>query len=232
MKTIKLITLFAIFAFVFSSCSNNETLSLENETAIQPLLKTYKIKRDATGAYSVDFNVAENVRVEKVKNYETNTSQIHLYESDEISAQKQSEELVIDGKKLAIGFIDTNINSASNITIEDDNISLAKTNSTLKDYSIETNEDGTFTLGFNVNSQTDVDFVFNEESNIYEIHLEKGKSDVTSFSRTLTKTGDVLKIDFVNHTNVAAKGLASKALIKKRRKPRIVVGNGESVENL
>jgi hypothetical protein len=100
----------------------------------------------------------------------------------------------------------------------------AKNAEMLLNYSITGNEDGTFTLDFEVNNQVAVDFVYVEEVGVYEIHLQEGKSDETVFSRNLTKiASEALKIDFVNHLdeNSYSKDTASKSSVK--RKPRIVI---------
>ena len=49
MKKIKFLTLATIITLVFTSCSNEESLPSEVQSA--NLSKTYKLKRDATGAY-------------------------------------------------------------------------------------------------------------------------------------------------------------------------------------
>ena len=55
MKIIKLLPLFVAATLILSSCSSNETLSEEH--AKKNLLKTFKVKRDATGAYFLDFDL-------------------------------------------------------------------------------------------------------------------------------------------------------------------------------
>ncbi|TXD47956.1 hypothetical protein [Polaribacter sp. IC073] len=236
MKIIKLLSFVIVSAFMFSSCSSNENLLPEAETTNS--LKSYKVKRDASGAYSIDFDLENNVKSEIVKNHDTNTNEFHLFKSDYTTSKKQSEELLINGNKLSIGFIDTRTDRNSNITIEDDNTSLAKTSDInprmLSEYSISSNEDGSYNLDFKVKNKVSVDFIYNEEMSTYEIHLEEGKSGETNFSRNLTKiAGLTLKIDFVNHTidNSNAKGYSFKETTP-RRKPRIAVDNGESGENL
>ncbi|MDX6746429.1 hypothetical protein SHK09_06475 [Polaribacter sp. PL03] len=225
MKITQLLSLVIVSAIVFSSCSNNETLLPEAE--ITNSLKSYKIKRDATGAYSLDYDLQENVKSDKVKNIETNTNEFHLYDSEFTTSKRQSEELLIDGDKLSIGFVDTRTNKRANITIEDDNISLAKTSAKntkmLSEYSISSDEDGSFNLDFKVNNNVSVDFVYNEDLAIYEIHLEEGKSTGTDFSRSFSKIeGEKLKIDFVNHIKTSSKSTASRTYATKKR-PRWVV---------
>ena len=230
MKIIKLLPLFVAATLILSSCSSNETLSEEH--AKKNLLKTFKVKRDATGAYFLDFDLENNVRTEKVINHLTNTNEFHLFESDYAISSKVSEELLIDGNKLSIGFIDTNLDHRSTITIEDENVSSIKTSaksiSMLKEYSVSSNDDGTFDLDFKVNSQVHVDFVYNEENNIYEVHLEEGKSSGVNFTRSLEKVdGQTLKIDFVNHlSTTSSKGTYAREM-ETRRKPRVVVHGGQ-----
>jgi hypothetical protein len=226
MKNIKLLSLFLLSVVVLSACSNDENLFSEIEQ--KSLLKSYKVKRDASGAYSLDYELERDVKSQRVKNLDTNVNEFHLYPSDFENSQLQSEELFIDGNQLSIGFIDTRTNNKANITIED-GVALsiktaAKNAEMLLNYSITGNEDGTFTLDFEVNNQVAVDFVYVEEVGVYEIHLQEGKSDETVFSRNLTKiASEALKIDFVNHLdeNSYSKDTASKSSVK--RKPRIVI---------
>lgn len=236
MKTVKILSICMTLALVFSSCTSNE--SLLSESSKSDLLKSYKVKRDATGAYSIDFDVEDHVKSEKVINALTNRNEFHLYETDFSSPKSQTEELFIDGNKLSIGFIDTNSGNNSNISIEDDNIFFAKSSAKkanmLKEYSISNNEDGTFNLDFTVNPTVSVDFSYNDEQGIYEVHLRDGKSATTSYSRNLSiEDGAVLRIDFVNHLsngNSSEKAYASKEEETIKRKPRIVIDNGESNE--
>ena len=234
MKIYKLASLFIASAFVLSSCSNNETLLTDTETSNS--LKSYKVKRDASGAYSLDYVLDNNVKSDKVQNLATNSNEFHLYQSDYTTSQRKSEELLVGDNKLSIGFIDTRNNTNASITIIDDNSSSIKTsakkNEMLSEYSISNNEDGTFNLDFKVKKKVVVDFVYNEELEIYEIHLEKGNAKESEFSRSFTKLdGVVLRIDFVNHLNAkGSKGFLSREMAA-RTKPRVIVGNGGSTEN-
>ena len=230
MKITKLLPFVVLSLFILSACSNSENLLSETEQ--KNSLKSYKVKRDASGAYSLDYELENDVKSQNVKNLETNTNEFHLYQSDFSGSSKQTQELFIDGKQLNIGFLDTRTNRESRVTIEDDNVSsiktMAKSTKMLAEYSITTNEEGVFNLEFKVKNQVAVDFVFDEETSIYEIHLKEGKSTETAFSRNLTKATDApLKIDFVSHTNndASAKGGAARSF-EERRKPRIVVSSG------
>jgi PBP1b-binding outer membrane lipoprotein LpoB len=227
----KLLTLFIMSAFVLSSCSNNENFALEVEKTNS--LKSYKVKRDASGAYSIEYVLEKNRISQKTINSKTNENEFYLYQSNLAINKTESEEVFIDVNKLSISFLDAIMHSESNITIKDDPISFAKTNSNstkmLSEYTVSKNEDGTFHLDFKVIDEVSVDFVYNQELGIYEIHLEEGISNGNDFSRNFEKlAGAPLKIDFVNHigNNTSAKGLAARAAVK-RRKPRIVVSSDD-----
>ena len=232
MKNIKLLSLFFLSVVVLSACSSDENLLSETEQ--KNSLKSYKVKRNASGAYFLDYELENDVKSQSIKNLETNVNEFHLYPSEfENNQRRQSEELFIDGNQLNIGFIDSRMDRKSNITIEDDNITLAKNSAKneemLSEYSVFSNEDGTINLDFKVNNKVSVEFVYNEIENIYEIHLEKGNSNEADFSRSFIKNeGEVLRIDFVTHTNTdaSAKGDAVGS-VSKRRKPRILLSTDD-----
>jgi PBP1b-binding outer membrane lipoprotein LpoB len=221
----KLLSLFIMSAFVLSSCSNDENLSLEVEKTNS--LKSYKVKRDASGTYSIEYDLEKNRTSQKAINSETNAKEFYLYQSNFAKNKTESEELSIDVNKLSISFLDGITQSESNITIEDDPISLAKTNTgttkMLAEYTVSKNEDGTFHLDFKVRDEVSVDFVHNKEKDIYEIHLEEGNSNGNDFSRNFEKSdGDTLRIDFVNHTKeTSAKASGYSGFFE--RKPRIII---------
>ncbi|AQS93932.1 hypothetical protein BXQ17_07610 [Polaribacter sp. BM10] len=225
MKIKKLASLVVVAVLTLSACSSNESILPVEES--ENALKSYKIKRDATGAYSIDLDVDENVKTQAFKNEETNKNEFHFYESDNQASKKQSKELLIDDQELSIGFVDTRSNKTSNISIIDDNIEMAKKNlddTFLSEYSITSNEDGTYDLDFTVKNQTTVDFIYNEETSIYEIHLEKGKSSETIYSRNFTKLeGEVLRIDFVNHFVNILESKSSQESMRVSRTPRVLV---------
>tara|TARA_R110002050_G_scaffold286169_2_gene436492 strand:- start:2920 stop:3603 length:684 start_codon:yes stop_codon:yes gene_type:complete len=216
MKKIKFLTLATIITLVFTSCSNEETL-LSNDLNSK-LLKSYKVKRDATGAYSIDYDLYDNAIV--AKNTNSSLNEFSLYSTDKETPKKLDETLLINNNQLKIGFIDNNTNKKQYVTVFDDDITLSKKSadkSFLKSYNITSNDDGIYTLDFTIKNNSDVTFVFNEEKRTYEIHLEKGKNSETTFERTFEKEeGEVLKIDFVNHIpNTSAKSDGNEVLIKK-----------------
>jgi hypothetical protein len=214
-----------VLAFSFTSCSTNET---DFETPQENLLKKAQLKRDASGAYSVDYIVADNTASDAHKDLSSLTNEIHLSKVGYDTKDQYREDLTLNENTLRIGFFDNLTGKMIRLTIEDENITLAKGNSNnfLKTYGLTTNTDGTIQLDFEVNDNVVADFVYNDELAIHEVHLRKGISIDKVFSRSLTipDTG-VLKLDFVNH-KLLGKGLAE--LVE--RKPRIGQDDGTSKE--
>ena len=210
-----------VLAFSFTSCSTNET---DFETPQEPLLKKAKLKRDASGAYSVDYVVADKTVSDTRKDVSSLTNEFHLSKVGFDTKDQYREDLTLNDNKLRIGFFDNETGKSMKLTIEDENITLAKGKSTkyLKTYGLETNNDGTIQLDFEVNDNVSVDFVYNEELAIHEVHLRKGSSANKVFSRSLTipDTG-ILKLDFVNH-KLLGKSMSELA----ERKPVIVIDDG------
>ena len=143
MKKIKFLTLATIITLVFTSCSNEESLPSEDQN--MNLSKTYKVKRDATGAYSV--YSTDNTQIDRVLTEVDNTKLFFLSNGNSQSNKISSQEVLIDNNKLKVGFIDANTNDKKFITIQDDDITLqskSNINKKLADYSIEENQEGTF----------------------------------------------------------------------------------------
>lgn len=227
MKKLNTVIAVVLFSIVFTSCSSDAILLEEQQS--NELLTTYQLKRDASGAYSIDLNVGSNVVVDQIKNTEESTNELYLSESIGKVAQKISvnSDLRFENENFKIKFINENETKTPSITVYDDNIKFSKksgdNSSFLNEYSISKNEDGTFDLSFNVDAKVTVDFVYNEELSTHEIHLEEGNSKDSNFSRTIEKEeGELLKIDFVSHTN-NANAKAAAAI----RKPRVIVDDGE-----
>jgi hypothetical protein len=222
MKTIKLIALFVTGSLTLASCSSDETSLEANQKT--SLLKTYKIQRDASGAYSLDLNLSENTKVDNFIDATNSTKQYFLSESESKTKSSLSDNLLIDNTSMRVAFVDAVSGKNEGLYVEDDNITLsAKSNNVrrLKDYSIVSEGEGVYTLDFKVKNRTDVSFVFNDELQAYEIHLEKDKkATTTDFSRTLEKMDDEpLTIHFVNHNE----GNSKKGLAVLIRKPVIII---------
>ncbi|MDD7913484.1 hypothetical protein [Polaribacter ponticola] len=228
MKKINTLIAVVLFTLGFTSCSTEEVILQEGQST--ELLKTYELKRDATGAYSVALNVNSDVVVDVLKNSDESSNEFYLSKSKNVKGDKinSASDLWFKEENFKVEFISENSNKVPTITVFDDNIKFSnksgKNKKFLNEYSISKNEDGTFDLDFNVNDKVAVDFVYNEELATHEIHLDKGKSSKNNFSRTLEKEeGKLLKIDFVNHSNNSN----AKAAAVVVRKPRVIVDDGE-----
>jgi len=227
MKTLNLFAFLVTFTLLFSACSTNETLLSEEQSS--DLLDTYKIGRDENGAYFLDYSLKENTQTETVIDQSTNTKNIYLYSSDNNSSKRKfTQDLTIEDNQFNVGFVNMKSDHQPQISIVDDNRFLAKSSEVnkLNKYSVSRNKEGIFILDFSVKNDVRVDFVFNEESKIYEIHLEQGKSSETVFSRVLEKVnGQALKFDFINHNKTFKTGddPDDPDGLEVNRKPRIII---------
>jgi hypothetical protein len=217
MKKLGVGFLAVVLALSLGSCSTIET---DFETPQEPLLKKAQLKRDASGAYSIDYIVADKTESSVHKNLNSLTNEIHLSKVGYDTKDQYRNDFTLENNKLRVGFFDAETGRKTKLTIEDENITLAKGNTTkfLKTYELATNNDGTIQLDFEVNENVITEFVYNEDLGIHEVHLSKGVATNKMFSRSLTvpDTG-VLKLDFVNH-KLKGKGTAEYA----ERKPVIV----------
>ena len=112
-----------VLAFSFTSCSTNET---DLEIPQEPLLKSYKLKRDASGAYSIDFDVADNTVSDTRIGLNSLTNEFHLSKVGYDTKDKYREDLSLNDNKLRIGFFDDETGKTTKFTVEDENITLAK----------------------------------------------------------------------------------------------------------
>jgi hypothetical protein len=229
MKNFKLTLSLFVFTLVFASCTTNENL-IEDSAATLNLLESYTLSKNESGIYAMDYTISDKATSQLIRNKKDNTNDFYLYSSSNQAQKYYNEEFSITNNELNIGFIDTNSPNQSSIKVIDDNIVFAKgdeNDGLLNSYSITKNENKTYDLSFSVNKDVEVDFVFNEELDIYEIHLLKNKGTQVDFTKTFTKkAGNALRIDFVNHKNSAAKGYAFKEAATKR-KPRLIIDSIE-----
>ncbi|NVK53327.1 MAG: hypothetical protein HWD85_10370 [Flavobacteriaceae bacterium] len=227
MKKLSVALLALVIALSSASCTMNDT-----DPYVAPqetLLKKAKLKRDASGAYSVDYVVAENTVSNKRLDASSLTNEIHLSKVNHNTEANLREDFTLDNNKLSIGFIDGESGKYTKLSVEDENIKFAKGESKefLKTYELSVNEDGTILLDFEVKDNIEVDFQYNDKKEAYEIHLSKGTTNETKFSRTFPKSEDdkPVKLDFVNHHKLYGKGLTAEYTVSK---PVIVVDDGTS----
>jgi hypothetical protein len=227
MKKIKFVAISLLAFLAFSSCSSDELLSPEEIS--EELFKTYQLKRDINGVYSLDINVEDNISIGKVKNSTNNTNEFHLSTSNAKVAQKSyyGSDLWFDNENFRIEFISENFNKIPSISVKDDNNRYNKKgdDELLEEYSITKNEEGSYNLDFRVMDNIGVSFVQDSETNVYEVHLDP---NVTSdgnntYSRTFEITeGELLQIHFVNHFSGSGKGQPDPP-----RRPVIIIDEGE-----
>lgn len=219
MKKLTTSFLVILLSLNFTSCSDNEVIT---EQPQENALKSFQLKRDANGRYSLDYEVTDNTDAVSVKNIDNQTNEIYLRNSNDVQQRNHSNEFMLDDNKLKIGFVNANLVKGANISVEDENITFGKDNEGrfLSTYSVKSNEDGTYQLNFKVNSNVKTEFIYNEAIKTFEVHLSNGKAENNEFSRTLEmpETG-TLKIDFVNHNENQSKGYASKE--ETTRKPKV-----------
>ena len=216
MKKLSVGFLAIVLAFSFTSCMTTESDFVKPNS---PLLEEVKLQRDVTGAYSVNYVVADNTLSEVRKNYNSLTNEVHLSKVNQDTKDQYRNDFTLENNKLRIGFFDNETGKSMSISVEDENITLAKGKSTkfLKEYSMSTNDDGTIQLDFEVNNNVNTEFLYNEDLGVYEVHLSKGTSSNNKFSRSLNvPENGTLKLDFVNHKFLLKKGLGLvESVIKK-----------------
>jgi hypothetical protein len=230
MKKSKILSLAGAVLLVFTSCSNDENGTLSNSENAK-LLETFELKRDAFGAYSID-GIANSAQIDKTLDVTTNKKQLNLYPSDNDNLTKFTEELAIESSEFKVVIKDMNTNKFVNIAVYDDNAYLVKKTTEIKlsNYDVSRNEDGLYKLDFEVKNNTDVSFVYNEDDNAYEVHLEEGNGQVQNFSRVLELVeGQKLKLNFINHlSNQNAKSGDDDPKPVIIRKPVIIIDEGEN----
>ncbi len=214
-----LLTIFTILA----SCSNADEASLMEE---QSYLKSYKLSRDAQGNYSINYEVADDVIVETVKNLEDNVNEFYLTSGEVASdaKSKQQKTLRLEDNILSADFYNET-EKIKSFTFEDDAIYASKSeefSEHLQFYSIEDIGDGSYKVEFKVKEGISVSYDFNEEEDIYEIHLKEGEAQTLEHSVDYVKTADVLRIDFVNYyADASAKSATNKSVaVVKKPRPR------------
>lgn len=229
MKNLNLISLLLITVLVFSSCSVEDDLILDEPTLLSPkdiFEKQPTVQRNVNGSYFIDYKLKKGVDSDVITNQEANTKNINLYSSNNQVQRSFNEDLLLGGKgEFTVAINNTETDNKSTITILDDDIKFSRNvrKDHLKKYKITDNGDGTYTLDFTIKDNIKVDFIQNEDAGKYEVHLDRGDSDVRDFSRTFTKErGEDLKISFINY-HYDNTGRTFYGSLRKSSKPKVVV---------
>ncbi len=206
------------------SCSNEEstTTNPDNEN----LFKSYKISRDAQGKYSIDYNVAEGAYSETSKDISNNTNGVYVFEGNATASKKAFNNLELENNKINIEVFENNQQRRS-ITVEDEMIVMNKNSENsafLTEYSLENLNEDEYILDFKVKEGINVVFDYNDEENIYEVHLKEGLSTGTTFTKVYKRiAGLPLRIDFVNYIKYESqsKSLNQEVSYRLHSRPRI-----------
>ncbi|WP_299834571.1 hypothetical protein [uncultured Tenacibaculum sp.] len=199
-----------IVATLISSCSteDNDVLNTEVEGVNKSLIQSQKISRDANGKYTVDYTLAKNAQanLDKDSNIDVTTLNVFETKNDVVNRNtNNSAELDLKNDKLELQVVE-NGEERRSITVEDENVILAKgevSTEFLQSYSVESFGDGQFVLDFTVRDGVQVDFSYDENTNIYEVHLKEGKANGNKFTKLYKKSETLpLKIDFVNYIKI------------------------------
>lgn len=215
MNKLSLTSLLIIITLGFSSCTQEESTFLEEPSA-EDLLKSFKLNKSATGDYSLDYQLNNGAASDKVVDDETNTNNIYLYSSENESKSTNNEGLAIQDGELRISFNDTEKDKSYSITVLDDDIKSSKSENEgdleyLNSYSIATNDDGIYTLDFKVNDGIAVDFIYDGDRDVYEIHLNYDENaSQSNFLQSFNKEEGVsLNIEFFNNAEGSSKTMST-----------------------
>lgn len=203
MKKSSLTTLLIIITLGFTSCTQEDTTILDEPSA-EALLRSFTLGKDAQGTYSLDYNLNQGASSENIKDEKNNTNNIYLYSSDNQSASRVGEGMTIQNGELNVTFNDTQTEKKSTITVLDDDIKMSRdVNENLESYGITGNGDDTYDLAFTVVDGVAVNFIYDGDRDVYEIHLNNdANASQSDFTQTFTKEEGIdLNIEFVNNSN-------------------------------
>lgn len=218
MKKLSLTTLLIIITLGFTSCTQEDTTILEEPSA-EALLKSFTLGKDSKGTYSLDYNLNQGASSENIKDTKTNTNNIYLYSSEYQSSSRVGQDMTIQNGELKVTFNDTETEKKSTITVLDDDIKMSRDeNENLESYGITGNGDGTYDLDFAVVSGVTVDFIYDGDRDVYEVHLNADtNASQSDFTQTFTKEeGTDLSIEFINHSSSSSRDNTT-------TKPKVVI---------
>ena len=185
------------------------------------MLKSFNLNKSRSGDYSLDYQLGSGVTADNVLDTKTNTNNIYLYSTDEGASRSLNENLYLQAGQLKVTFNDTEKDKKYTITVFDDDIKTSRESDSeyLDSYGISGNEDGSYDLDFRVKEGVAVDFIYNDDESVYEVHLRNDDSaTVSDFTQTYSKEdGVALKIDFVNHSSTGREAVT--------RKPKTIVSD-------
>lgn len=206
-KTPKIIkrTILSLIAVVsFSSCEK-ETAVVERD--FTSFLESYSIStsgRDYKLTYETQKDVSTNTSKRGVGMYD-----VFFFEEQGVPSKTHTQTYFLEKEMLEIDFVAEGVKLPV-ITIKDreqgSNLTGRVANGVtdlLASYSIEriTNSvENTVLLKFEVAEGVGVTYDYNDELNVYEVHLTQGEANTeTDYSQTYELTNEFVEIHFVNH---------------------------------
>ena len=193
MKKFTLTSLLLVITLAFSSCTQDDNTILQEPTA-EDLLKSFNLNKSANGDYSLNYQLNQGAASDNILDEKTNTNNIYLYSSVNNQKSTTNQDLAIKEGELKVSFNDTEKGEKYSITILDDDI---KTNREsiiefVDSYGISGNGDGSYDLSFKVLEGIAVDFIYDGDRNVYEIHLsEDSSSTKREYIQTFSKENGI-----------------------------------------
>ena len=198
MKNLSLTTLLIIITLGFSSCSQDDSIALQEPTA-EELLKSFNLNKNTSGNFSLDYQLGNGVSSDNNLDEKTNINTIYLYSSEGVQERSLNQGLALQDGQLQVNFKDTELNRRHTIIVMDDDIKTSRTsNDYLESYGITGNGDGTYEFSFRVIDGISPQMIYNDDTKFYEIHLNSDSSaSQKDFVETFTKEdGVALNIQF------------------------------------
>lgn len=218
MKKLSLTTIALTLILGFSSCTQDDTVL---EPTAQDLLKSFDLNKNSRGEFALDYQLNNGASSENIKDKITNTNNIYLYSSEYQLQSEVNEGLALENGKLEVSFNDTEKDRTHTITVFDNDIKMSKdSNEYLESYGVSGNGDDTYNLNFTVVDGIVVDFIYDGDRNVYEIHLnEDAGASQSDFVQTFTKEEGIdLNIEFVNNSQSSTSKVTETA-----NKPKVII---------
>lgn len=218
MKLISKLLAVAVVSVGMFSCTNNEQSPLAlNDT--KSLVEEVTIQKNSNGKYSLNYRL-DNASADVFN--EENSKKLVMFSSNKNEGSVRENLIINDHYTLS--FVNAETSRKTQMTIFDDNKPVSAKGNYLSEYKMKNDGGNIFTLNFKVAKGLKADFVFNKETQAYEIHLAPGKSNTNTFTKNFVKQeGQDLKIDFVNHMNLNTMSKSSREDLVAPKKPRWII---------
>ena len=237
MKKICFSLLAIVLVLNIVSCSNDQS---GVEISDESFLKEVKLTRNSTGNYVLEYELTDNSNSDRV-DVTPELSEIHLSKGNHKGNTTYKENWLLEQDNLEIAFIENNHDDVK-LKISDDQYLKAKggefqPNQYLTKFSItKTINEDVVNIDFQVEANVYVAYDYNEEEEIYEIHLYKSENAIhkTDHQLQISLEDYGFRLDFCNHygtENAQSKSLfgskssslSSSQFAEMKRKPRVIM---------